>query len=72
MLYTPFTQSSKYRANIDQTSSKNEAYITIAYIKQTSSKHRANIEQTSSRRQAISTCILNTFARCLLDDCLIM
>jgi len=27
----------------------------------------ANIEQTSSRRRAISTCILNTFARRLLD-----
>jgi len=27
----------------------------------------ANIEQTSNRRRAISTCISNTFARCLLD-----
>jgi len=32
----------------------------------------ANIEQTSSRRRAVSTCILNTFARRLLDVCSIV
>jgi len=32
----------------------------------------ANIEQTSSRRRAISTCILNTFARRFLDVCSIV
>jgi len=36
------------------------------------SKHRADVEQTSSRRRAISRCILNTFARRLLDVCSIV
>jgi len=39
-----------------------------ADVKQTLSNQRANIEQKSSRRRAISTFILNTFARCLLDS----
>jgi len=54
--------------------------IDQAIVKQTSSKHRANIKQTSSKRRAnieqlehrLCTCILNAFAECLLDDCLIV
>jgi len=38
---TPFTQSSKHRAIIEQTSSKNNAYIKHSHTKQTSSKHQA-------------------------------
>jgi len=43
-----------------------------ANIEQTSSKRLANVEKMSSRRRAISACILNIFARRLLDVCSIM
>ena len=67
LAYTPFTRSSKHRADVEQTSSKTKHTWSIAYMKQTSNNHQAIIEQTSSRRQAINTWIMNTFARCLLD-----
>ena len=46
LVYTPFTRSSKHRANVEKTSSKYKACIKHslleANIKQTSSKHRAS------------------------------
>jgi len=50
--YTPFTRSSKHRANIEQTSSKRRENIELIWSMHkawlTRSKHRASIEQTLS------------------------